>query len=119
LNGLDDLARSSNRICPFLAFGGRFPCKFDFEDSLESGSRDFFSLRADGAEDLRCGFRARLDQIIDHSSDDFQQKAALSGNLIRSIADGWLIRILDCRYAPLLSFLAPSMPHLPNAQISP
>jgi hypothetical protein len=27
LNRLDDWARSSNRICRFLAFGGRFPCK--------------------------------------------------------------------------------------------
>jgi hypothetical protein len=33
---LDDWARLSNRICRLLAVAGRFPCKFDFEDSLES-----------------------------------------------------------------------------------
>jgi hypothetical protein len=32
LNGLDDWARLSNRICRLLAVAGRFPCKYDFED---------------------------------------------------------------------------------------
>jgi hypothetical protein len=29
LNGLDDWARLSNRICRVLTFGRRFPCKLD------------------------------------------------------------------------------------------
>src|SRR5262249_30190440 len=51
-------ARSSNRICRFLAFGGRFPCKSIFEDSLESQAVSLLA-RADAAGDLRC----------DHASD--------------------------------------------------
>jgi hypothetical protein len=31
LKGLNDWSRLSNRICRFVALGGRFPCKFDFE----------------------------------------------------------------------------------------
>jgi hypothetical protein len=32
LNRLDDWAHLSNRIRQFWAHGGRFPCKFDFDD---------------------------------------------------------------------------------------
>jgi hypothetical protein len=76
LNGLNDRARSSNRIFRFFGLGELFTCKFNFENSLES--RGVIVLaRADGAgnfamrpckrresckQDL---FRSRLDQIID------------------------------------------------------
>jgi putative transposase len=48
LNGLNDRARSSNRICRFLDRGELFACKFNFEDSLESQAVILLA-RADGA----------------------------------------------------------------------
>src|SRR5262249_15929241 len=48
LNGLNDRARSSNRICGFLDRGELFACKFNFKDSLESQAVILLA-RADGA----------------------------------------------------------------------
>src|SRR5215469_6382741 len=48
LNGLNDRARSSNRICRFLDRGELFACKFNFKDSLESQAVILLA-RADGA----------------------------------------------------------------------
>jgi hypothetical protein len=77
LNGLNDWARTSNRICRILGLGEVFACKFNFEDSLESRAvillaralmqRGNFAMRPrerrkSGEQDL---FRSRLDQIID------------------------------------------------------
>jgi len=74
LNGLDDWARSSNRICRFLALEGDFLANSILRIP-RIGSRDRLA-RADGAGDLRCGHASggerqagfvplRLDQIID------------------------------------------------------
>src|SRR5215475_3487702 len=49
-----DQSSVKNSKAMVLAFGGRLPCKFDFEDSLESEAVIRLA-RADGAGDLRCG----------------------------------------------------------------
>jgi hypothetical protein len=76
LNGLNDRARSNNRICRILGLCELFACKFNFEDSLESRAVILLALelmergfamrprerRETSEQDL---FRSRLDQIID------------------------------------------------------
>src|SRR5262245_34812989 len=61
LNGLNERARSSNRICRFLDLAEAVCLQIQFEDSLESQAVILLA-RADGAGDSRC----------DHASDGDQ-----------------------------------------------
>jgi len=96
LNGLNDWARTSNRICRILGLGEVFAWKFNFEDSLESRAAILLA-RADAAGNFAMRPRERRET---KEQDLFRSRNALAFD--RSSLTRWRQRMGEDKLKALL-----------------
>jgi len=96
LNGLNDWARTSNRICRILGLGEVFAWKFNFEDSLESRAAILLA-RADAAGNFAMRPRERRET---KEQDLFRSRNALAFD--RSSLMRWRQRMGEDKLKALL-----------------